>query len=96
MALEVAMPVYVTAGLATAITIAFSLPPLTFDGNEEATRSAMAQHERSFCDSNLSRVNCVCFARVSSAIREDPQRRVSGFVYADQRQIARIQAQQSC
>ena len=99
---EIAFAGYLLAGTASAVTVAFSFPALTFGGGSSVpgvTQSAYdAAHtaEMTYCHTARIGVNCVCFARMSGMIvaYSDAQKRHSAFL--DQRTLARNQAVQKC
>lgn len=94
---DYAIPVLLTAGVATAIAVAFTLPPLTFDpstSGAEARASAIV--EKSHCEDNLTDVDCKCYAKLSSYVLDNENKRIPGMRYANQQQLARSQAQTSC
>ena len=92
-------PVYAGFGGAATLALVFSFAPLT-GGGSSATKSEeyviQATAERTYCSSNLSDVNCVCFGRISGQILSDKQPKVPGAYYASKQDLARGQALKSC
>ena len=81
------------------LAAAFSFAPLTggTSGTSQSEEYLMrASSERSFCASNLSNVNCVCFGHISGLILSDEQPKVLGVRYANREDLARRQAIGSC
>ena len=86
-------------------TVAYGVslfPALTSGGEggrsaeERARFRAAYSEERYYCEAVRMAVNCRCFANISGAIRANLRPRVPGFAYADQQELARWQAEDSC
>ncbi|MEL6959198.1 MAG: hypothetical protein AAGL89_09645 [Pseudomonadota bacterium] len=56
----------------------------------------LVEGEQNHCDAFLEGVNCECFADISGIIQANPSPRVPDAFYADQRDLARWQAQDKC
>ena len=96
---EFAIATYVVVGVGTALAVGFSLPALTEPGPESTQRlevDDVVQIERSYCQANVSNVNCVCFGRTSGYIISQQSEKVYGAKYADKAKLARTQARRRC
>lgn len=92
---DYSLPVFMSAGLITSAAIAFSLPPLTFSASEAEIDEVTAA-EKSFCEQAFDHIDCRCYAQMSSYVISNGSPKVRGFRYADQQELARIQAESSC
>ncbi len=88
--------------VSVAIVGASFMPPLTTGGGSSPTGvnqeifDRTVRLERSFCEEQVSRTNCVCFANKSSVVLTAEQPRVPGLIYPERKTLARLQARQSC
>jgi len=96
---EVALSIYMAAGVAGVVAVGFAFPPII---PRESEPSLTAEHEKnvrqefSYCRSNLSRVNCACFASKASQVLAYDRPEVRGMIYADRSVLARDQAVRTC
>lgn len=97
---QYAVAVYVLAGMFTIIGLAYHLPPLTEPDDPPPDNSAHVRavtlQELSYCATNLSDINCVCFAGMAGHILSDDDPAIRGTRYITKTQLARSQATQTC
>ncbi|WP_299551451.1 hypothetical protein [uncultured Tateyamaria sp.] len=80
----------------------FLFPPLTTSSEPIAEGITQAEFEESVtqelahCESQISNVDCECFASMSGYIQSQKAARVPFAVYADGQELARGQASSSC
>ena len=99
MASDVAIAVYVAAGVGAAIGTGFMFQPMTVGSGLGSTNEktvAAAQAEQDYCQSELSGVNCACFSRMAAHIKTDTRPKVENIIYADKEELARGQAKDTC
>lgn len=58
--------------------------------------NATVSRELAYCQGNTENINCRCFANKSGAILTETRPRIRNAVYADQTELARGQAANSC
>jgi hypothetical protein len=96
---EYSAAIFAFIGVVLVLALGFSLPPLVAREGQFALRTEdqnVAKEELAYCRSNVSDVNCKCFARKSAQILVQDQPDVRGFVYADRLDLARGQASHTC
>lgn len=96
---QFALIFYVFVGSATVIGGISQLPALTEDTSSVEVGSTMQivmSQERSFCETYGQGVDCQCFAEKSGQIITNENSRDHRYLYADQRDLARGQALNSC
>ncbi len=100
MASDVLIVCYVLGGAAAAVGVGFTFQPLTKPAGTGRFADNLAiaevQAEKSYCQSALSGVNCICFSKTSVALKPSDSARVRGFAYADPKSLVRHQAAQKC
>ena len=96
---EFAISCYLAVGITGALAVGSFFPPLTTSGDfaTPTTRhQILASQQLSYCQSNLSDVNCVCFAGKAGHIMAHDGPKIPGLIYKNQSVLARDQAMQSC
>ena len=102
MNVEIVFAGYILAGTASAVTVVFSFPALTFGGGgtvpgvTEDAFDAAHTAEMTYCQTARIGVNCVCFARMSGMIVAFSSAQNRHPAYLDQQTLARSQAKQKC
>jgi hypothetical protein len=89
----------IVIGVIVVLAVGFSFPPIIARGVQTATGpevQRVAKEEHSYCRSNLSDVNCICFARKAAHILIQDRPKIPGFVYSDRAELARGQATHTC
>jgi hypothetical protein len=80
----------------------FLFPALTSGGNAKSTNvsqlefDAVVGQELEYCRTQPDGINCECFANISGNVLVHDTPRVFGVFYADQQDLARGQAANSC
>ena len=96
---EYAAPVFILAGGAACLSLVFLAPPLTSSERsaEDSLRyQANLSREIGYCTSELSNVDCACFAGKAAEILSGEVAQVRGARYASGSELARAQAASSC
>lgn len=97
---QYAFAVFVLLGVGTILGVAYQLPPLTAEddpGPDVSVRvSEITAQQMSYCATNLSDINCVCFAGMAGHILADEDLVVPGTRYVTKTELAHSQATQTC
>lgn len=95
---DYSVSVYVVSGVAAALLVGFSLPPLLPRGASSTSEKQVriVNEEQNFCEANLDRVNCECFANTAGYILAQDSAPVPGMVYVERTELARGQATRTC
>lgn len=94
-----AIPLYLVAGVVVALAIGSTFTPVISRGESKppnAIEVANGVQEFTYCQAELSDVNCACFAGISGHILSQEEAAFRGTVSVNRSDLARAQASQSC
>jgi len=94
-----AVPFYLVAGVVVTLAIGSTFTPVISRGasvDRTSKEVEIGNQEYSFCQSEVSDVNCACFAGISGYILSQDVPEFRGSKAIDRSGLARTQAKQSC
>ena len=99
MASELMISTYLLAGVASAVAVGFSFPPIDHGGiygSNRAQVEEVVQKEQGHCDAVLDGVNCLCYANRAAYVMSHERTEVFGYNYVNKNDLARTQAEADC